>query len=503
MPADAGASDLLDRIGELNQARFVPVIERVLAEFDRPGVVINIDRIDLSLGTFSPHRLEPAAERLETALRDALLKAFSTGIHIGAAMPETGGRASTTEGTSVDAVTAGAALLRSLTRYLLHGVWPYRHDAAGNPTALLTNLVNREPAVLLQMINRHRDRPEFIGRLAMQMPFADLARLLDLMQPENAATILATLLQLQETHRTAPLAPLGDRSMVRLLWQLVLQDVLNVNRASFDRTGFEQRLLQGIAAAQASGDSKAQRYAFAGGITIAGTATRISESANLQLAGVPDFPVRPDIRQPEDAEPARLDLLELFLLRGTLPGGSLDALLIELIHHEPDALARLLRHHARNDAMLRRMAEILNPATLGRLLTLLTPEAGAIIIAHMLEVRELHRVKPVVTLSDRSLQRLLWFIALRYALHEAGSQFNRRSFVESMIGGIANAGRLTYHQLLSALHAGVTEIAKTVPVATSLPAIIIDLAGSFERTGLRSRSALETGQVAAAGGKAA
>jgi hypothetical protein len=499
---DAGASDLLDRIGELNQARFVPVIERVLAEFDRPGVVINIDRIDLKLGTFSPHRLEPAAERLEGALRDALLKAFSAGIHIGAAMPGTGGRASTRQGISVDAVTAGTALLRSLTRYLLHGVWPYRHEAAGNPTALLTNLVNREPAVLLQMINRHRDRPEFIGRLAMQMPFADLARLLDLMQPEHAATILATLLKLQETHRTTPLAPHGDRSMARLLWQLVLQNVLNVTGAAFDRIGFEQRLLQGIAAAQASGDSKVLRHAVAGGITIAGQATRISESANLRTAGAPDFPVAPDIRQREDAEPARLDPLELFLLRGTLPGGSLDALLIELIHDQPDALARLLRRHARNDAMSRRMAEILNPATLDRLLTLLTPEAAAIIVAHMLEVRELHRVKPVVPLSDRSLQRLLWFIALRYVLNEAGSQFNRRSFVESLIGGIANAERLTYQELLSALHAGVTEIAKTIPVATSLPTIIIDLAGSFERTRLRSSSALETGQVASIGGKA-
>jgi hypothetical protein len=275
------------------------VIERVLAEFDRPGVVINIDRIDLKLGTVSPHRLETAAERLETALRDALLKAFSTGIHIGAAMPEAAGRAGTPEAISVDAVTAGAALLRSLTRYLLYGVWPYRHDAAGNPTALLTNLVNREPAVLLQMINRHRDRPDFIGRLAMQMPFADLVRLLDLMQPEHAATILATLLKLQQTHRTAPLAPLGERSMVRLLWQLVLQDVLNVTGAAFDQIGFEQRLRQGITAAQASGDSIAQRRAVAGGITIAGKATRISESANLRVAGAPDFAAAPDIRQPE------------------------------------------------------------------------------------------------------------------------------------------------------------------------------------------------------------
>ena len=37
------ALNLLDRIGDMNRERFLPVIARVLDEFDRPGMVVRID----------------------------------------------------------------------------------------------------------------------------------------------------------------------------------------------------------------------------------------------------------------------------------------------------------------------------------------------------------------------------------------------------------------------------------------------------------------------------
>jgi contractile injection system tape measure protein len=467
----------------------VPVIERVLAEFDRPGVVIRIDRIDLKLGTFSVEHLDLAAERLETILRDALVEAIST--HSGSVVPLVHAHADAAEQMSTGAVPVDAALLQLLTRYLLHGIWPYRHDAAGNPAVLVANLVDRQPAALLQMIDRHSERPQFIARLAMQMPFGGLERLLNLIEPKNVAGVLATLKRL---------APPRDTSTTRLLWQLVLQSVLRgeLNTAApFDRSEFEQWLMQGMAAAHMSGGSHTQHRSFTGGTTTGRRAARSGASTHVRLAHSADAPIVQDRHRADSAEPARLDLFELFLVQGTLPGGSPDALLIELIGQQPDAVAQLFRRHARNDAMLRRLTEVLNPATLERLLTLLTPDAAAIIVAHMLEVRGLHQVKPVVPLGDRPLQRLLWFISLRYVLREAGSQFNRRSFVENMIQGLANAERLTYRELLGALHAGAVEVAKATPVATSLPAIIVDLAHALEPTEVQRHAVLEIEPIAA------
>jgi hypothetical protein len=482
--SDQGALDLLDRIGEINRARFIPVIARVMNEFERTGVVIAIDRLDLHLGTVPDLRPDTLVERLELALRDALGEALR-----GAAWPSNSGHANATRAT--DAVPVGAALLRSLTRYLLHGIWPYQQGAAATPMALLAGLIAHEPAALLQMIHRHRGHPEFIERIALQAAFADLERLLNLIEPEKAATILAAMKRFRDLHRVARVR---DISQVRRLWRLVLQSVLNGTDAGFDSAGFEQRLLQDIWATRASGDPALRNHAGIGempaGIDIP---RRIAHAQSGAAAA--DLPMLQDIRP--EPEPAQIDLLELFLLQGAWPGVNPDALLIRLAAEQPDALARLFRHHARNEAMLRRVTQILSPVALGRLLTLLTPDAAAIIVTHMLEVRGLHRAKPVLPLSDQSLERLLWFVALRFVLNQAGSQFNRRSFVKSLIGGIANAERLTYRELLAALQAGVAEVAKARPVATSLPAIILELAGSLEPADRLDNSVPESEQAAA------
>jgi hypothetical protein len=484
--SDRGTLDLLDRIGEINRARFIPVIARVLNEFERPGVVIAIDRIDLRLGTVPDVRPDTLAERLESALREALGEALSTG----AAWPSNSGHANATRAT--DAMPVGAALLRSLTRYLLHGVWPYRQDAAGYPMALLAGLIDHEPAALLQMIRRYRGHPEFIERIALQTAFADLERLLNLIEPKDAATILAAMKKFRDVHRVARVR---DISQIRQLWRLVLQRVLNGTGGGFDPAGFEQQLLQGISATQTSG-APTRSHAAAGEMPAGFDFPRRIAPAHAQSG-----PAAADVQMPQDirpnSEPAPLDLLELFLLQGAWPGGSPDALLIRLAAEQPDALARLFRHHAHNEAMLHRVTKILSPVALRRLLTLLTPEAAAIIVTHMLEVRGLHRAKPVLPLSDQSLERLLWFVALRFVLNQAGSQFNRRSFVRSLIEGIANAERLTYRELLAALHSGVAEVAKAGPVATSLPAIILELARSLEPADRLHNPVPESQQAAA------
>ncbi|MEA2888515.1 MAG: hypothetical protein QOD11_2875, partial [Bradyrhizobium sp.] len=461
-------------------------------EFERPGLVIAIDRIDLRLGTVADVRPDALVERLEQALRDALRDALRTD----AAWPSNNGHANASRAT--DALPVGAALLRSLTRYLLHGIWPYRQDAAGNPMVLLAGLIDHEPAALLEMIHRYRRHPEFIERIALQAAFADLERLLKLIEPEKAATILAAMKTFRDAQR---IARVRDISRSRRLWRLVLQSVLNGAGTGFDSTEFEQRLLQDISVTWASGDPAPRNHAVTAempaGIDIS---RRIASAPARSGAAAADFPMPQAI--PAKPEPTQIDLLELFLLQGAWPGGNPDALLIRLAAEQPDALARLFRHHARDEAMLRRVTQIVSPAALGRLLTLLTPDAAAIIVTHMLEVRGLHRARPLLPLSDRSLERLLWFVALRFVLNQAGSQFNRLSFVKSLIGGIANAERLTYRELLAALQAGVAEVAKAGPVATSLPAIILELAGSLERADSPDNPMPESEQ-AAGGGDAA
>lgn len=72
---EEGAHELLETIGELNRSRLIPIIERLLDEFDRPGELIRIDRIAVDLGLIAAGDFGALEGRLEDALREALREA--------------------------------------------------------------------------------------------------------------------------------------------------------------------------------------------------------------------------------------------------------------------------------------------------------------------------------------------------------------------------------------------------------------------------------------------
>ncbi|MFG3756392.1 hypothetical protein, partial [Klebsiella pneumoniae] len=104
------------------------------------------------------------------------------------------------------------------------------------------------------------------------------------------------------------------------------------------------------------------------------------------------------------------------------------------------------------------------------------PAASDIIVAHMAEVRDVQRQRPVVSLAERSLERQLWFVALRHVLNDAGTQFNRRTFVAHMIAELADAEQLSYRTMLRVFATSLAGLMDTTPAATSLAAIILELA---------------------------
>ena len=475
---ESQAVQLLDRVGDLNRTSLLPTIERVLDEFDRPGLVLGIGRIDLDIGTIPAERLELAAERLETALRDALMRALDgrNGVPAQARRPN-----------ALEVLPAGEALLDLLTRYLLRGIWSYqvRGDEAGDPAALLSALIDSEPDTLVQLVRRNRSHPELVERLGKQLSFTDLERLLHLLESDNATSILGSVMDLRRIHRANPIVPVSDASFARLLWPLVLRHVLTEADAVFDARAFELRLrasvaelsnaevelpntehVESVLSVHDDSDGPGNEIALTG--TIGGLESKEASDHSLAHAVAPV------------SVPAPIDLLEQFLLHGSGNGMKPETLLLLLANDDPDALARLFRRHAWNDAMLRRITEVMSTTALGRLLTVLEPEAAAPILKYMIDIRALHRSEPIVALSDPVLARLLWHIALRYVLREAGTQFNRRSFVAALIEDVAVEERLSYREVLAVLHRGVAEMAKAHPVATSLPAIINDLAAELE-----------------------
>ncbi len=193
---------------------------------------------------------------------------------------------------------------------------------------------------------------------------------------------------------------------------------------------------------------------------------------------------------------SRLELFEYYLREGTLPfwasGGSafsFEQLVAELAADQSDNLARVIKQHAYQSSTLERIVLQLGEAALRRLLRVLEPKYAALIIACLTDLRLIHRVEPVVELSENEFARSLWILVLTYVLREPGSQFNRKTLVESLLEGIARAEGVDYQQIVLALDLGLKQTMKSCPLESSWPAIVSEITHDLNLHAAREASA--------------
>jgi hypothetical protein len=185
--------------------------------------------------------------------------------------------------------------------------------------------------------------------------------------------------------------------------------------------------------------------------------------------------------QPESA--SRLELFEYYLRYGTLPfwassdGAvfSFEQLVVELAESDEAGLVQAIKRHAYQTNTLERIVLQLGEAMLRRLLHLLEPKYATLIITCLTDLRLIHRVEPVVALSENEFARSLWVLVLTYVVREPGSQFNRKTLVEWLLKGIARAEGFDYRRLVSELDLGLQKTVKRFPLESSLPAIVSEI----------------------------
>ncbi|MCY1001157.1 contractile injection system tape measure protein [Myxococcus sp. MISCRS1] len=186
--------------------------------------------------------------------------------------------------------------------------------------------------------------------------------------------------------------------------------------------------------------------------------------------------------RPRTEEELRLELLEHYLLHGTLPfwaphgvAFSFGALFAELARSSPASLVRLVGKHATLGRVLDRLVLQLDQRQLEQLVMLLEPKHAALLIDYIVSLQALHRIEPVLPLSDRALSRLLWSLTLTYLVKDAGSQFNRKSALKLLLEGVSESQGLDYPELLTTLDSGLEQVRKRHPVLASLSSVIGEL----------------------------
>ncbi|MEJ1968740.1 MAG: contractile injection system tape measure protein [Rhizomicrobium sp.] len=234
MDSEDAALALQPRLGDINRRRFLPAIERVLDDFAAPGLHIRLDRIDLDLGDVPLDDFEEeAGRRLAAALREAIEKALRN----------------VADDDAEDAAARPPALaeLDRLEVFLVSGTLPFGAPAQGFAAdAAVLALIESEPAALAQMLRRHAHLRHVLERLVLQLSDDTLMRLLEMLEPEHAALMLAYMLDLRAGFRADPPLPLTETAFGELLWILTLSYELNDPGTRFNRKTYVRVLLEGI-----------------------------------------------------------------------------------------------------------------------------------------------------------------------------------------------------------------------------------------------------------------
>jgi hypothetical protein len=232
---------LLHRIGDLNRTRFLPVIERVLSEYEQAGALLRIDRLVVNLGLIGEHELGGLEERLARALRAGMNEAV-----VEAQQSRRGYENVIAGGHAPLLAPAATGLLAAFEHYLLHGAWPY--GAAVDPETLpaqcLVQLLAEDPVGLVEMLRRRGAAGQVLRRLVKQIPEAELRALLHRLEPAHAHYVIAYLDEIRGRHEAEPLVPATPEALRETLWTIVLRDALTQTGLQANRKAFLRRLLQ-------------------------------------------------------------------------------------------------------------------------------------------------------------------------------------------------------------------------------------------------------------------
>ena len=184
------------------------------------------------------------------------------------------------------------------------------------------------------------------------------------------------------------------------------------------------------------------------------------------------------------APPAlRLEQLETYLVLGLGPsqcGADFEAAtrLVELVEEQPADLIAMLRRHAGRRHVLERLVLQAGEAGLRRLLAALTPAEAAVILALLEDVILAHRVQPLATrlrLEEPRLRRLVWIASLTFLLRDAGTRFNRRRFLASLLQDEAARAGVDYLDLLRLLDEAVESLKVRGGLRSELAALLAEI----------------------------
>jgi len=432
--------------------RMVPeVLERVFDALAPGDLHLRLARLDLDLGEVGPDSLE---EDTLAALESALTDALGSALHAARNSPSDEARL----------LSPSAARLTMFETYLVTGVVPFAERF--DPAVLLHELASEQPDEFVAMLRRHGRARHVLERLVLQAGEAGLREVLALLAPADAAVILALLADVILAYRekaVEALVPLAEPALERVLWVATFEYLLRDAGTQFNRRRFLAFLL-GREAARAGVAYADLLRLLADALARTRKRTGFRSSLPVVLAELlAEMPIEPD---PVAVVPE--------------PVGGDAAAFAAARAGDFAALLALVRSRASNASLLEALVRRLDVILFAGLIRLLEPADAELILAIVDDLGAVHRAEALPVLPEIAFEQRLRLLTLRFLLHDAGTQFNRRRFLGFLLEREADRAGVDYAVLLRLLADAVTQLRARTGFRASMPVVLAELLAELE-----------------------
>lgn len=434
------------------------ILSHQLDHFCLPEEQLRFEQLVVDVGDIPYDRLEiEFPERFEAALRKELAK------QIEHARLTTGGHAH-----RVDPVLSA---LKALTHFLLRGeIQWWSGSRSEKPENWLDALLQHDREGLVRLLRREGRSAAVRKRLVYQFPIPQLERIVEVLEPADAAFIIAYAHDLDKVHEKKPIVRESAGGFARAKWEIIFAYLLAERGSLFNRRAFLKSTIAGIAAHYNIAyetllrllSEAAEELSKLIGFRSSLPGMIRSLEIETEEAQTRKVPATDEARDP-NLSPGlarRLELFRYFLVHGSFPPRSKAPLrntfsewVRNLLEESPSATLLRLRAAARfPDALSRYVTHATEPVLL---LTVekAEPAHAAVITSFTQSLRDVQQEQRLITAPAGEFGRQAWIFVLSYLFVDRGSYFNTRMFVHHTLRRIAAHYNSSYRDLLRIVHA--------------------------------------------------
>lgn len=474
------AYNLQTKVSYLNREKLKSILEKQLTAFSSPGVVIRLDQLDLDLGDIPYERIE---EEFPKRFEDALKKSLAKQVEEAWRQPGAQG--------SIKQLPENMQLLLQL--FLLNGHLPWWSNAqeAANPDEWIDKLLDSSPSELVKML-RKLGKTEPVYRLVRQFSEPRLEKIVRVLEPSEAAFIIAYAHDIDEVHSRKPIVQESGGGFRKAKWLVIFNYLLIERGSQFNRRAFLKSTIAGFAAhynldyetlllqlAEAA-EQLRKTTGFESSLPgfIHSLEVEYREEYNQLIENENSF-----IKQAEQTALQKQFLVfEHFLLHGSFPPGqpislpAFDKLALNLLLLMPEETAALIRSTVKFPGALERFVKRNKEKTLEQAVSIIEPENAPLIIGYANTLNSLQEKEQLVPVPMNEFKTDKWLFILRYLLVDRGSHFNTRSFVKSTLQQMAAHYNTSYSKLVTLFGVVAEKQVRTRSWPSSLPVIMLELA---------------------------